>query len=182
MMETILYPPNAILFVCDMANENLLIPEYVDDNVIAANQSCVSVATHAHCDGDVVVRLEPCFSSHETGSCSKVFSGLIDTPTNRVAVITSGMDKVLENNTRGRRTRISIWTDDTKHPGVVLIEAEWDKCTRKLPIIAQKYLLFMLKGEGKHLGGSEINLTRWTSYGQKRQKRIEEVFGSLNPD
>ena len=123
-MKTSLSPPNAILFIFDMENENVSVPEYIDNVLTAANASCASVGTQADVDGEVLVQLQNQLSSTDTGICQQAFKGYIETPSNKIAVVTSECDKVLEKDVKGTKTEVCIWVDDLDFPSTVLVEAE----------------------------------------------------------
>jgi len=123
-MDASLYPPNAILFVFDLSNKSVEVPEYIDDVLTAGNKSCVSIGTQADVDGEVLVKLQNPVSSPEKGKYQLVFQGTIDTPGKKIAVVTAEFDKVLEKDVRGRKTDTSIWVDDLNHPSMILVEAD----------------------------------------------------------
>jgi hypothetical protein len=58
MNRAVLSPPNAILFVFDPTNKDVVVPPYVDGELTAATANCVSVGTQADVDGDTEVSLE----------------------------------------------------------------------------------------------------------------------------
>lgn len=115
--------PHPILFVFDLANEAVEIPEYVAGEATAANDSCVSVNTQAGVDGDVTVRLANALRPSDKEGCTLVFKGQVSAPSRRVAVVTSELDKVLEVEISGQVAEVTIAVDDARGAGVVCVEA-----------------------------------------------------------
>ena len=56
-MEVKLLVPNAIVFLYVIDSEDIQIPEYLDDTLIAANEQCVSIGTQAEVDGEVTIKI-----------------------------------------------------------------------------------------------------------------------------
>lgn len=50
-------PQNAILFLFDPTDKNVVVPAYVDGELIASTKTCISVGTQAPVDGDAEVSL-----------------------------------------------------------------------------------------------------------------------------
>lgn len=119
MGQAVLNPPNAILFVLDPTNKNIVVPPYVDDELTAATNTCVSVGTQAEIDGETEVRLET--GAITCADLQQVFLGVIATPGNRVAVVTSNFQCVLEAEVPGGTVEVSIWVDDLREPACVTI-------------------------------------------------------------
>lgn len=122
-MEATLFIPNAIVFVFDLANKNVQVPEYIDGVLTASNKSCVSVGTQSEVDGEVTVKLSGRLSDSERDLYEVAFHGAIETPSKKIAVVTSGLDKILEMDVQSEKTEVVISVDDLSHPGVVLVEA-----------------------------------------------------------
>jgi hypothetical protein len=119
MPRSILSPPNAILFVLDPTNKNVVVPVYVDDQLTAATSTCVSIGTQADVDGDVEVSLEvarvaPIGMQH-------IFFGVIETPGGKIAVVTSQFQRVLEIDVSVKTIEVSIWADDLCNPACVAV-------------------------------------------------------------
>lgn len=122
MLKAVLSPPNAILFVFDPTNKDVVIPSYVNGELTAATESCVSVGTLADVDGDTEVILD--IGAAVSADLERVFSGVITTPGGKVAVVTSQFQRVLELDVPIGAVDITIWTDDERNPGRVVISVE----------------------------------------------------------
>jgi len=120
MSTVTLTPPNAILFVFDPSNQNVTVPDYVNAQLIAANATCISVGTQAPVDGDTVVSL--CEPETYRKGLEKVFDGRIETPSRRVAVVTSEFQQVLEMSVSSTITDVAVWADDLRSPGRLVVE------------------------------------------------------------
>lgn len=123
MMEAKLFISNAIVFVFDLANKRVQVPEYIDGVLTASNKSCVSVGTQSEVDGEVTVKLSGNLLDSEKDLYEVVFRGAIETPNKKIAVVTSELDKILEMDVQSKETEVVISVDDLKHPSVVLVEA-----------------------------------------------------------
>ena len=122
-MEITLSVPNAIIFLYDLANEDIQVPEYIDNVLTAANETCVSVGTQADVDGEVTLRLSNQLAEADKDSYKKAFDGSIDTPGKKLAISTSEDDGILEIHVKDKKTQVSVWVDDLDYPSVVLVEA-----------------------------------------------------------
>ncbi len=122
MPKTVLSPANAILFIFDPTNKDVVIPAYVDDELTAATDTCVSVGTQADVDGETEVSLD--IWGVVPLDLERVFSGVIATPGGKVAVVTSQFQQVLELNVPIGIVEIIIWSDDTLNPGRIAINAK----------------------------------------------------------
>lgn len=118
MSRAVLSPPNAILFVLDPTNKEVVVPPYIAGELVAATATCVSVGTQADVDGDVEVSLEPAAGPLDL---LQVFLGGVATPGGKVAVVTSHFFHVLEINVPSGMTEVVIWVDDLRHPAHVAI-------------------------------------------------------------
>jgi hypothetical protein len=123
-MEVTLSVPNAIIFLYDLTSENILIPEYIDNVLVTANEKCITIGTQACVDGDVTIRLSGHVSELEKQSCEQVFAGNISTPGKKLAVSTSEDDAILQIDVKGEKTQVFAWVDDSDFPSLVLIEAQ----------------------------------------------------------
>jgi hypothetical protein len=115
----VISPPNAILFVFDPTNKDVLIPSYVDGELTAATETCVSVGTQTEVDGDVEISLA--ISGAVPLDLQQVFFGTVATPGGKVAVVTSRFQRVLELNVPASAVELSIWTDDLRNPARVVV-------------------------------------------------------------
>lgn len=122
MTRTTLSPPNAIVFVMDLTNPDVRIPEYVNGRLVASTESCVSVGTQAEVDGKTTVVLVK--SIADSNALEKhIFQGKISTPGKKIAVVTSDLRKILEVNVAGDETLVNIWVDHNRNPSNVVISA-----------------------------------------------------------
>ena len=123
MTTTTLCPPNAILFVFDRTNHNVSVPEYIDGQLIASTDTCLSVGTQDAVDGDTTISLERLHKGASANIPHKVFTGRLRTPGRKIAVVTSEGQIVLEQDVEGEIARVEIWTDDLRNPARVVVLA-----------------------------------------------------------
>jgi hypothetical protein len=121
-MEATVYVPHAILFVYDIANENVEAPEHVDNVLTACNGMCLSVGTQAEVDGEVTVRLCRKDANVDKGSCSRIFQDKIHTPGKKISIATAEFETVLEMDVDTVSSVVSVWVDDRQNPSIVMIE------------------------------------------------------------
>jgi hypothetical protein len=122
MNRVVLSPPNAILFVFDPTNKDVVVPAYVDDELTAATDTCVSVGTQADVDGHTEVSLEAALIAPT--DLHQVFLGAIAAPGRKVAVVTSQFQRVLEIDVLADVVEISVWADDLRNPARVAVGVE----------------------------------------------------------
>lgn len=115
--------PFPIVFICDHSNRSQEIPEYTSEAVASFTNSCVSIRTISDVDGEVTVYLEPL---SEEGPCKgiEVYSGHIDAPGGRIAVVDSEDTKLLESDCVGVKPFVRVLVDDEIHPTVLWIEVQ----------------------------------------------------------
>ena len=113
-------PENAILFVFDPASKNVLIPPYVDGELIAANPTCVSIGTQAPVDGETEVTMSLSNAAHP--GLHRAFVGRIVTPNGIVAINTASFERVLEFEVAKTSVDLCVWVDDLRNPSQVIVE------------------------------------------------------------
>ena len=123
-MEATIAVEHARIFILDPCNKNVIAPEYVMGRAIASNATCVSVATISEVDGEVTVHLHRQPTGTPPLRHQKVFEGFIETPGNRLAVVTSTFARILEIEVANVRTSVSVFINDPQSPTVVNINAE----------------------------------------------------------
>jgi hypothetical protein len=114
-----------IVFVFDYSNEAIEIPTYSRERPIVANESCVSIKTISGIDGDVMVELVSAGPEHEADS-NVAFNGIIQTPSGRVAVVSSMNEKLLELDVNEKAARVQVVFDDmefSKHLRIIVVPA-----------------------------------------------------------
>jgi hypothetical protein len=125
MTSTMISPPNAILLIMDPGNAEAVIPQSMNDGLVAATRSCVVVGTQAFVDGETAVSL--CFDwEGPPEDLMRVFDGSVLTPQRKLAVMTSELETVLERDVEQSEVSISIWVDDLKNPARVIVRAQPD--------------------------------------------------------
>lgn len=122
MLKAVLRPPNAILFVFDPTNSDVAIPPYVNGELTAATETCVSVGTQADVDGETEVSLA--MATVAQPELQQVFAGAVATPGGKVAVVTSEFDRVLELDVPKTGVEVFIWTDDLRNPARVVVHVK----------------------------------------------------------
>jgi hypothetical protein len=112
-------PPNAILFVLDPTNEDVIVPPLADVEIATSSASCVSIGTRADVDGDVEISAS--LSNFEPNDLKKVFFGRISTPGKKIAIVTSEFEILLELDVITNRAIVSVWVDDHSNPSVIFV-------------------------------------------------------------
>ncbi|MGY3230959.1 hypothetical protein ACVWWJ_002443 [Luteibacter sp. HA06] len=114
--------PHGILFVMDPGNQDVLIPEYVEHHLVASNDSCLSIATQAPCDGDTEVSL----ILHGSAPLGLFRLGVWDlgVPNGVIAVTTSDDEMLFECQVPIGHASMSVWVDDHRWPAKVCINIE----------------------------------------------------------
>lgn len=108
--------PHAIVFVLDPGHPDPIVPEFVPGEPVAANATCISVATLPEVDGEVAIRIGDDPASPEL---EEVFAGVVETPGRRLAVLTSDGRVVLETAVSEDVSRMMIAVDDPRAPGIL---------------------------------------------------------------
>lgn len=119
MNSVTISPPNAILFVLDPTNKKAVVPQYVAGNLTAATESCVSVGTQDLVDGETEVTLK--LGDATLPALHRVFSGNVNTPNRKIAVVTAELQRVLELDVSTEKVDVSIWVDDRQNPARVTV-------------------------------------------------------------
>jgi hypothetical protein len=113
--------PNAVLFVLDRSNTRLVVPEFIDGQLIAATGSAVSVGTQASVDGDVTVSLEGAAGRVASSGLTRVFRGDVVTPGRKIAIVTSELHTILEADVDATTANVEVWVDDDRSPVRVIV-------------------------------------------------------------
>lgn len=119
MSRAVLSPPHAILFVLDPSSNDVTVPPYVDGELTAATSTCVSFGTRADVDGETEIVLNT--SLITPADLRRAFRGVIETPSGKVAVVTSQFERILEVDVPGTLAEVSIWADDLVNPSHVTV-------------------------------------------------------------
>lgn len=119
MSNATISPPNAILFVFDPTNKDIVVPPYVDGEITAATETCVSVGTQASVDGETEVSLD--LDNATPSDLHQAFFGSIVTPGGKIAVVTSKFERVLELDVPKGKANVSVWVDDLRNPAQVTV-------------------------------------------------------------
>jgi hypothetical protein len=121
MSTVTLSPPNAILFLFDRANKKVRIPTYIEGQLVASNDSCVSVGTQAAVDGDVTVTLEA--SPPNINELQRLYAGVLNAPSRKLAIVTAEAQTILEIDVGSDRPEIEVWADDQRNPARIAMVA-----------------------------------------------------------
>jgi hypothetical protein len=121
MSTATIYLSNGILFVFDRANKVVNTPEYMDGQIIAANDSCVSIGTQASVDGDVTVTLERMMHNVPGEGMKRRFSGNLSSPGRMLSIVTAEATTILECEVDGTTPQIEVWGDDERNPTRIIV-------------------------------------------------------------
>lgn len=125
MKCAVISPDHGMLFVLDPTYKEALIPDYVDGETVVANDACISVATRAYVDGDVQVLLAS--GETYTPGLQPVATTSLFIPNGILAIITSDLERVLEQDVPAGRVTISIWVDSPVNAAIVGVTID-SKC------------------------------------------------------
>lgn len=122
MSSIVFSPPQGIIFLLDPGNKDAIIPDDVQESIVMATESCVSVWTQAEVDGDTEVTLSA--SQDIPGGLFQVAIVEIVLPHHVLAVVTSEDEVILKEDVPQDRAKVSIWVDDKDNPGQVFVRVE----------------------------------------------------------
>ena len=105
------------------------IPEYVPGDLVESTDSCISVCTQADVDGAVTIRQSNKKSEIEEAISDfaeslKVFEGTLSSPSLRVGIHSSEVEKLLEVSVETQKALVAIWVDDSRWPSKVFVMAQ----------------------------------------------------------
>ena len=110
-----------IVFVMDFDNDGVEVPDYNPGSVTSANASCVSVGAISDTDGEVEVSLADPRDDVSVESYIHVFEGVINTPAQRIAIVTSENEVLAQAAVTSKRTAVAVFVDDKLLPSNILI-------------------------------------------------------------
>lgn len=113
--------PNAIVFLLDPQRQPITVPPYVPGSVTASNASCISIGTASDVDGEVTLRLNDPSQPSDGETLLEIFDGSLETPSRRIALVTSQNALLLESEVVGVVSRVTIEVDDLRWPSIVQI-------------------------------------------------------------
>lgn len=113
MTQAVCSLEHPIIFIFDYDYDGIEIPEYNEAQVVSANEYCLSARVISDVDGDVKIGLNENIS---TTNMIEVFKGKINTPNNKLAVITSQNEKLLEADGLGEKTGLQVFVDNESFP------------------------------------------------------------------
>lgn len=120
-MNTVTYTPaHPIVFLFDYDDQAMRVPVYDKNQVVSANDGCVSIRTISDVDGDVTVWLGNLMPI-EAADGVEVFHGTVRSPNRKVAVVTSENQKLLEVPVQSNRADVVVRVDDAAFPSRIWI-------------------------------------------------------------
>jgi hypothetical protein len=111
-----------MLFILDPKDKDVLVPPYVENELVAASDTCMSMAVQPEVDGDVEVSMT--IGGATPGGLLRAATGRIRTSHGTLAIIASAYDPLIECVVPAGRISLSIWVDDPKFPTKVLVKIE----------------------------------------------------------
>jgi hypothetical protein len=109
-----------IIFVYDIQNRAMTIPEHVDGQLIDANRSCVSIGTQVSGSGPTKVILATRIFKPEG---ILAFEGEIETPSRAISVSSSEREGWANLDVINDFAHVCIWANHDTEPSIVTIEA-----------------------------------------------------------
>jgi hypothetical protein len=122
-MNTRTYTPShPIVFIFDYTNSHVDLPHFQEEKLVEQSRTAVYIRTIADVDGDVTVTLvHP--QNDDSAPGVEVFTGVIEVPGSKVAVVTSDNEKLLEIDLSRTVAEIRICVDDVSFPTQIWVEA-----------------------------------------------------------
>jgi len=100
---------HGILFVVDPTNRDAIVPDYVDGELVAATDSCLSIAAAPYVDGEVEVSLTTEEVVPEGLHLAATHTLAI--PGGVIAISTPDVDRVLDYRLTPGSVAVSVWAD-----------------------------------------------------------------------
>ena len=122
MIEKQVSPDNPIVFVLDPGNTSIEVPEYIDGQLIAESPSCVSIGVQPNFEGDTTIQLVTDRQHFDSCGMTKIYSGRVEAPTKRLAVVLSDFELVLSTETPSDLQKFEVWVDDEMSPARVALK------------------------------------------------------------
>lgn len=120
MTEIALESDHPILFIYDVDNSEMLIPEYEGESLVAHNDSCVSVGMQVNTSGPTTVSLS---GNVRNPTGALVFEGNVCAPSKSISVNTSERESWITIRVASDSARVKVWANDEVEPSVIAIEA-----------------------------------------------------------
>jgi hypothetical protein len=114
-------PPYSIIFVCDNSSEDVEVPDRVSGELVAANDTCISVGTYPSDDGDTEISLAKASSEKQVGGLEEAFTGQITSPNKRIDVATAENKVLLSTTTGTASASVTVWVNDRQLPTKIRI-------------------------------------------------------------
>jgi hypothetical protein len=121
-MSTIVVAPlYSIIFVCDASTPAVEVPEYDPDQLVSANETCISIGTLSSDDGATEVSLIEQATPFDFSGLRETFKGSLSVPSGRVEVITAERKCLLSQEMPSKEVEVSIWANDNREPDKIAI-------------------------------------------------------------
>lgn len=112
-----------VLFVFDMSNPEVVVPEIGADFQVASSLSCITVRVMPAVDGEVRVSLSSQLPPQTEHRRIQIFAGELMAPSSVLSVSTAEMDEILSLNVGSSPISMVIYVDELAHPAHAWIEA-----------------------------------------------------------
>ena len=119
-MSVSISPPNALLLVMDPTTG--VVPESMDGKLVSSTASCIAVGTRPPSDGETKVSFRS-YESPQPGLV-KTYEGTIDIAGPTIAICTVYGDTILTKTVDCRKSKVTIWVDDTVEPTEIEVHVE----------------------------------------------------------
>ena len=110
---------DAIAFLLDAENDNIVVPAYVKGQPTQANENCIAiyVAASVDCAVDLIISNAP----HQPSRLVKIFDGNIYSPHNRLSVVNSNFE-ILVSHKANNQQKLVIWADTEISPTEIFVQ------------------------------------------------------------
>ena len=116
-------PPYSIIFICDNSAEEMKVPDRISGELVAANDTCMSVGTYPSDDGDTEICLAGPGLAEQVAGLEQVFTGQIASPNQRIDVATAENEVLLSTEIATHNAGVSVWVNHPRWRSKILILA-----------------------------------------------------------
>jgi hypothetical protein len=97
------------------------VPGRVGEELVAANDTCISVGTYPSDDGDTEICLAGTSSVEKVAGLEKVFTGRVASPNQQIDVATAENEILLSMKVSTKSASVSVWVNHPRWPTKIVI-------------------------------------------------------------
>ncbi|WP_174912562.1 hypothetical protein [Burkholderia diffusa] len=112
-----------VLFVFDMGNAEVVVPEIGGDFQASSTSSCIAIRVMSDTDGEVQLELASHIHQTVKQGAIEVYFGNLESPSGVVSISSAEMDEIIHLELGKRVCSVRVFVDELAHPGKVWVEA-----------------------------------------------------------